>query len=208
MFKAFTSIPILLDAEADYRIPLRRIKKGNPRTRLQRLAGQQSLQSHRPIDRRWRIQSVVPAGPGMPMLINHRRVLFALHLHRFRRGHPAKWFPLRPMLMMSKRDPVIIVDGLTKNWRYPGWRISWTLGPKAVIEAIASAGSFLDGGANHPFQNAAAQIARSSTRHAGDRRHPKAFRQKARLCAGPSQAHGHHRRCRAGGGVLRLGESF
>jgi len=52
-------------------------------------------------------------------------------------------------------DPIIVVDGLTKNWRYPGWRISWTLGPKAVIEAIASAGSFLDGGANHPFQNAA-----------------------------------------------------
>jgi aspartate/methionine/tyrosine aminotransferase len=54
-----------------------------------------------------------------------------------------------------ERDPIVIVDGLTKNWRYPGWRISWTLGPKAVIEAIASAGSFLDGGANHPFQNAA-----------------------------------------------------
>jgi len=53
------------------------------------------------------------------------------------------------------RDPIVVVDGLTKNWRYPGWRISWTLGPKAVIEAIASAGSFLDGGANHPFQNAA-----------------------------------------------------
>jgi aspartate/methionine/tyrosine aminotransferase len=53
------------------------------------------------------------------------------------------------------KDPIVIVDGLTKNWRYPGWRISWTLGPKAVIEAIASAGSFLDGGANHPFQNAA-----------------------------------------------------
>jgi aspartate/methionine/tyrosine aminotransferase len=50
-------------------------------------------------------------------------------------------------------DPVVLVDGLTKNWRYPGWRISWTLGPKVVIEAIASAGSFLDGGANHPFQN-------------------------------------------------------
>lgn len=49
-------------------------------------------------------------------------------------------------------DPVIIVDGLTKNWRYPGWRISWTLGPKSVIETLASAGSFLDGGANHPFQ--------------------------------------------------------
>src|SRR5207302_11270121 len=55
-------------------------------------------------------------------------------------------------------DPVIIVDGLTKNWRYPGLRISWTLGPKAVIEAIASAGSFLDGGANHPFQSTAATL--------------------------------------------------
>jgi hypothetical protein len=54
-----------------------------------------------------------------------------------------------------EHDPIIVVDGLTKNWRYPGWRISWTLGPRAVIEAIASAGSFLDGGANHPFQNAA-----------------------------------------------------
>ncbi|MEM7799988.1 MAG: aminotransferase class I/II-fold pyridoxal phosphate-dependent enzyme, partial [Chloroflexota bacterium] len=50
------------------------------------------------------------------------------------------------------QDPVVIVDGLTKNWRYPGWRISWTLAPKEVINTIASAGSFLDGGANNPFQ--------------------------------------------------------
>src|SRR2546428_6236044 len=54
--------------------------------------------------------------------------------------------------------PIFLVDGLTKNWRYPGWRISWTLGPKTVIEAIASAGSFLDGGANHPFQSVAAGL--------------------------------------------------
>ncbi len=55
-------------------------------------------------------------------------------------------------------DPVIIVDGLTKNWRYPGWRVSWTLGPSSVIEAIASAGSFLDGGANHPLQERAVEM--------------------------------------------------
>lgn len=53
------------------------------------------------------------------------------------------------------RDPVIIVDGLTKNWRYPGWRISWTVGPGAVIDAVASAGSFLDGGGSRPLQRAA-----------------------------------------------------
>lgn len=51
-------------------------------------------------------------------------------------------------------DPVILFDGLTKNWRYPGFRISWTLGPKKLIEAITSAGSFLDGGASHPTQKA------------------------------------------------------
>ncbi len=52
-------------------------------------------------------------------------------------------------------DPVVILDGLTKNWRYPGWRVTWTLGPKKVIEAVASAGSFLDGGGSRPLQRAA-----------------------------------------------------
>jgi aspartate/methionine/tyrosine aminotransferase len=52
-------------------------------------------------------------------------------------------------------DPVVMVDGLSKNWRYPGWRVSWTVGPKDVIERITSAGSFLDGGASHPMQRAA-----------------------------------------------------
>lgn len=54
-----------------------------------------------------------------------------------------------------EQDPVVIVDGLTKNWRYPGFRVSWTLGPKRVIEAAASAGSFLDGGGVAPMQRAA-----------------------------------------------------
>lgn len=53
------------------------------------------------------------------------------------------------------RDTVVVVDGLTKNWRYPGWRLSWTVGPKSVIERVISAGSFLDGGAPHPLQRAA-----------------------------------------------------
>jgi aspartate/methionine/tyrosine aminotransferase len=53
------------------------------------------------------------------------------------------------------RDPVIVFDGLTKNWRYPGWRVTWTIGPKRVIEAVASAGSFLDGGGSKPLQRAA-----------------------------------------------------
>ncbi|MEM1026173.1 MAG: pyridoxal phosphate-dependent aminotransferase [Myxococcota bacterium] len=53
------------------------------------------------------------------------------------------------------RDPVLVFDGLTKNWRYPGWRTTWALGPKPVVEAMTSAGSFLDGGGARPLQRAA-----------------------------------------------------
>jgi aspartate/methionine/tyrosine aminotransferase len=53
------------------------------------------------------------------------------------------------------RDPVVIFDGLTKNWRYPSWRVTWTVGPKSVIESVISAGSFLDGGGSRPMQRAA-----------------------------------------------------
>lgn len=56
------------------------------------------------------------------------------------------------------RDPVVILDGLTKNWRYPGWRLMWTVGPRDVIEAVASAGSFLDGGGSRPIQHAALEV--------------------------------------------------
>jgi aspartate/methionine/tyrosine aminotransferase len=53
------------------------------------------------------------------------------------------------------RDPIVILDGLTKNWRYPGWRVTWIVGPKSVIDTVSSAGSFLDGGGNKPLQRAA-----------------------------------------------------
>lgn len=53
------------------------------------------------------------------------------------------------------QDAVIIVDGLTKNWRLPGWRVCWVVGPKNLVTALSQSGSFLDGGANHPLQIAA-----------------------------------------------------
>jgi aspartate/methionine/tyrosine aminotransferase len=77
------------------------------------------------------------------------------------------------------RDPVILLDGLTKNWRYPGWRVCWTVAPKPIIESIASAGSFLDGGCSRPMQRAALQLvnrthadteARALQKHFGEKR--------------------------------------
>ncbi len=52
-------------------------------------------------------------------------------------------------------DPVVILDGLTKNWRYPGFRVAWTVAPRSIIEAVTSAGSFLEGGCSRPMQRAA-----------------------------------------------------
>ena len=55
-------------------------------------------------------------------------------------------------------DPVVLFDGLTKNWRYPGWRTSWIVGPRPVIEAVSSSGSFLDGGGSKPLQRSAVPL--------------------------------------------------
>ena len=52
------------------------------------------------------------------------------------------------------RDPVLIVDGLTKSFRYPGWRVGWVLGPPDIMETIQRVASALDGGPSIPAQRA------------------------------------------------------
>lgn len=53
---------------------------------------------------------------------------------------------------------MVLIDGLTKNWRCPGWRVCWVAGPKDLITALNQAGSYLDGGASHPMQVLALQM--------------------------------------------------
>jgi aspartate/methionine/tyrosine aminotransferase len=52
-------------------------------------------------------------------------------------------------------DDVLLIDGLTKRFRLPGWRICWIVGPKEFVSALGSCGSYLDGGPNVAFQEAA-----------------------------------------------------
>ncbi len=56
------------------------------------------------------------------------------------------------------RDPVVIFDGLTKCFRYPGWRVGWVVAPRSVITALTAAGSFIDGGPSRPIQRAAVAV--------------------------------------------------
>lgn len=55
-------------------------------------------------------------------------------------------------------DPVLLIDGLTKNFRYPGWRLGWTVGPAHLIEHITRAAGAIDGGAPTPVQCAAIEV--------------------------------------------------
>jgi len=54
-----------------------------------------------------------------------------------------------------EKDPVVVFDGLTKGFRYPGWRAGWILGPKHIIEMINRAASAIDGGPSTCAQRAA-----------------------------------------------------
>lgn len=47
------------------------------------------------------------------------------------------------------------MNGLTKNWRCPGFRVCWIVAPKGIVQLLGSAGSYLDGGANAPLQRLA-----------------------------------------------------
>lgn len=57
-----------------------------------------------------------------------------------------------------ERDPVLIVDGLTKNFRYPGWRVGWIVGPREIIEQVGRAASAIDGGPPLATQRAAIEV--------------------------------------------------
>lgn len=63
-----------------------------------------------------------------------------------------------PFIEDVNADPVVIIDGLTKNFRYPGWRIGWVLAPRHIIQKFTAAGSFLDGGPSRPIQRAAVEV--------------------------------------------------
>ncbi|HRO25547.1 MAG TPA: pyridoxal phosphate-dependent aminotransferase, partial [Promineifilum sp.] len=171
IFKAFIPIPILLDPDLGYQAPLDMIKR-----EIQG-RGLKALLVSNPANPTGQLVQGERLAQWVQLARNYRcsLILDEFYSHYIYNGEnggerekggkgegekgSAAGTPLPKMVSAAAhvedvdRDPVIIVDGLTKNWRYPGWRISWTLAPRDVIHAIASAGSFLDGGANNPFQS-------------------------------------------------------
>jgi aspartate/methionine/tyrosine aminotransferase len=153
IFKAFTAIPILLEGERGYALPVEELRRevygrglsalllSNPCNPTGKHVQGEELA-------RW---------VGLARELDCTLLLDEFYSHYVWNGRPGQ-LPVESAARYVEdveRDPVVLFDGLTKNWRYPGWRTTWTVGPRKVIEAVSSAGSFLDGGGSKPLQRAA-----------------------------------------------------
>lgn len=155
IFKAFTAIPILLDPERAYAFTaeeLRREIEGRGLSAI--LLSNPNNPTGKHIRGGELAQWVAVArDEACSLLIDEFYSHYVYHSSDIVKTESAARY-----VEDVDRDPVILFDGLTKNWRYPGWRITWTVGPKQVIEAVSSAGSFLDGGGSKPLQRAAISL--------------------------------------------------
>jgi aspartate/methionine/tyrosine aminotransferase len=153
IFRRFTPIPILIDPERGYQFTTEQLRReilgrglgailmSNPCNPTGKLVCGQELAD-------W---------VGIARELDCTLLLDEFYSHYVWKGSDSVVSAARYVEDVD-RDPIVIFDGLTKNWRYPGWRVTWTVGPKKVIEAITSAGSFLDGGGSAPMQRAAVQL--------------------------------------------------
>ncbi len=176
IFKAFTAIPILLDPERGYSFTAEDLRKEI----LGRGLG--ALLLSNPCNPTGKLVD----GDEMARWVQIAReldctlLLDEFYSHYIYRSRPG----VVPIATAARyvedvdRDPVLIFDGFTKNWRYPGWRMTWAIGPKNVIEALASAGSFLDGGGSRPLQRAAIPLLSDAHVLAETRAIQSAFRRK------------------------------
>ena len=156
IFKLFTSIPILLDGAGGYHFGLDDLE----REIMGR--GLSALLLSNPCNPTGK----VIAGAELEGWVRLARELScALLIDEFYSHYVWRETPEADGLVSAARyvedvdtDPVVLFDGLTKNWRYPGWRCTWIVGPQQVIEAVSSSGSFLDGGGSKPVQRAAVPL--------------------------------------------------
>lgn len=156
IFRAFTPIPILLQGERGYAFTLEDLRHevegrglsalllSNPCNPTGKLVQGEELEKW--VDLAREVDS--------SLLIDE---FYSHYVWSGRPGQPPIESAARYVQDVN-RDPVVIFDGFTKNWRYPGWRVTWTVGPNRVIDAVSSAGSFLDGGGSKPLQRAAVPL--------------------------------------------------
>ncbi len=176
IFKAFTSIPILLEGQRGYAFGI-----GDLRSEILG-RGLSAILMSNPCNPTGKLVD----GDELGQWVNASRELdcallldefYSHYVYRSPRGRLPVESAARYVEDVDS-DPVVVFDGLTKNWRYPGWRVTWALAPKDVVDALASAGSFLDGGGSKPLQRAAIPLLSESHVAAETKAIQAAFRAK------------------------------
>lgn len=152
IFKLFTAIPILLDGARGYDFTVEELR----REIMGR--GLSALLLSNPCNPTGR---VIQGAELEAWVATARELRCSLLIDEFyshyiwNAGDGAEMVSAARYVEDVDRDPVVLFDGFTKNWRYPGWRCTWIVGPQSVIEAVSSSGSFLDGGGSKPLQRSA-----------------------------------------------------
>lgn len=157
IFKFFTPIPILLDPDRAYDFSRDELEREIAGRGLSALLLSNPCNPTGKVIQGETLRSWVSTARKLDCTM----ILDEFYSHYVWTGDPMEGFrevTAARFVENVDEDPVVIINGLTKNWRYPGWRVSWTLGPKSVIDRVSSAGSFLDGGATRPMQRAAIQM--------------------------------------------------
>ena len=183
IFKLFTSIPILLEGERGYHFGLEDLRReitgrglsalllSNPCNPTGKVIAGQELDGWVGLAREL----------GCSLLIDE---FYSHYVWQATTGDSGLVSAARYVEDVDS-DPVVLFDGLTKNWRYPGWRCTWIVGPRTVIEAVSSSGSFLDGGGSKPLQRSAVPLLRPEVAEAETAAIRRSFlRKRALMIAG------------------------
>ncbi|KAH7107602.1 aminotransferase [Auriculariales sp. MPI-PUGE-AT-0066] len=153
VFKRLVPIPTVLEAEEHYKFDVKQIKKdvqrqgvtvilaSNPRNPTgQCIAGED-------------LKELVEIGRnGATVVLDE---FYSWYMYHDKEEDFGKALSSAEYINDVNEDSVVIIDGLTKNWRLPGWRTCWVVGPKNLVTALAQSGSYIDGGCNHLTQLAA-----------------------------------------------------
>ncbi|WPX97831.1 Putative aspartate aminotransferase [Candidatus Fokinia cryptica] len=151
LFKEHNAIPILLNKENGYSISIEKLRESvrlykitaiimsNPSNPIGRLTDEQQM-----------IELIELAEAENFILIMDE--VYSHYVYDRPEVNPPYTFSSAKYITAVDSSNVIIVDGLTKNWRYPGLRLAWIVASKKIIKTIADCGAFMDGGASNLVQ--------------------------------------------------------